>query len=146
MRSTRAVVAAGATLVVAAVAIVLLIRSSTSGPPAQPLAPGRYARAYASLCEAEVLAGNGDAAAAHGVFLSRSHTPLHALAAQAAEVDRAPAARLLEAKAAVEVSLPTAAPTAGADLRRLAEATANAIETATGQRPRSCSDAGKEPR
>lgn len=141
MRDTRAVVLATAVVVVVAGVVVLLNRSSTPAPPPDA---GGYRRAHAGVCEAATMVGAGDAAGAHGVFLARSHTALHSLASAAAEVDRSVAARLLEAKAAVEASLPSAAPGAASDLRRLADATANAMRTVTGQRPAACEGDGKD--
>jgi hypothetical protein len=138
MRRTRAVPLVVAAIAVAVSAIALFNRSSTSTPPPDARDAGAYERAHAGLCEALALVDADDPAAAQGVFLSRSHTTLHTLAADTADADRSVAARLLEAKAAVEGSLPTGASTATEDLRRLRDATASAIETVTGHQPPAC--------
>ncbi|MFP5319149.1 MAG: hypothetical protein ACLGI2_12770 [Acidimicrobiia bacterium] len=75
----------------------------------------------------------GDAEAARREFFDNAHDPLHRLAAEAAQRDRAGAAQLLEAKHAVEGSLEEAAPTLADDLNRL-RAAATAAVAAAGQR------------
>ena len=64
-----------------------------------------YATAARGLCDAVAEAAGGDAAAARAAFFDGAHQPLHELAAETAERDRAVAARLLEAKQAVEAAL-----------------------------------------
>ncbi len=58
-----------------------------------------------SLCAAEALVADGDVAAADRRFLNDAHEPLHELADELTETDRAAAARLLQAKEAVEAGL-----------------------------------------
>lgn len=98
-------------------------------------APGSTAppnRDFATLCIALDAALAGDIDAARASF---DHGPLHELADAAIDVDRATAARLLEAKEAVEGSLADttlAADAVADDLRTLVEATIAAL-TATGE-------------
>lgn len=97
----------------------------------------------AALCDAVASARGGDLEAAYGVFLSRAHTPLHELAAAAAaRHHRAVAARLLEAKAAAEASLPVKGETAGEDLEALLAATRDAAALVNGRRPPPCPEEG----
>ena len=102
--------------------------------PDQPPVESRpvdYGVAIAALCDASELADDGELTAAHGVFLSRAHGRLHELAAEASDVDRAVAARLLEAKADVEATLPLEDPDAADALDALIVATRTAIELVT---------------
>lgn len=138
MRLNRAVPLALAALAVVVGAIALLNRSSSSSSPSESPDAGLYVRVHAALCESLALVAAGDEQAGRGVFGARSHTALHSLAADVAETDRSVAARLLEAKAAVEASLPAGSSGAANDLRRLAAAAADAVETVTGERPRAC--------
>lgn len=62
------------------------------------------------------------------VFFDRAHDPLHDIAAAAGEVDRSSAARLLEAKQAVEADLDRMAPELASDLRTLVVATRDALK------------------
>lgn len=55
-----------------------------------------------ALCDAADQAASGDADRSRRTFLDGAHQPLHQLAADTAEHDRAAAADLLEAKEAVE--------------------------------------------
>jgi hypothetical protein len=81
-----------------------------------------------ALCEASDEAAR-DAEAARRIFFDRAHDPLHDIAAAAEKVDRSSAARLLEAKQAVEADLEaTAAPELTSDLGRLIVATRDALE------------------
>lgn len=87
---------------------------------------------YAALCTALDAALVGDVDAARAAF---DHGPLHDLADAAIDVDRATAARLLEAKEAVESDLANMTRPTGDladDLRTLVDATIAAL-TATGQ-------------
>lgn len=80
-----------------------------------------------ALCEAQDEAAR-DPEEARTVFFDRAHDSLHDIAAAAEEVDRASAARLLEAKQAVEADLEaTAAPELASDLGRLIGATRGAL-------------------
>ena len=84
--------------------------------------------ALTGLCEAADAADGGDLAAALGAFLGRAHGPLHILAASLDDSDRPLTARLLEAKADVEASLPARAPSAPDDLRALLDVTVEAAD------------------
>ncbi len=99
---------------------------------------GRYGQAYAGLCAARSAAAAGEAAGAREVFFDRAHQPLHELASGAAAYDRAVAARLLEAKEAVEAGLIQLRPSLVADLDHLLSATASAAEAVGQALPRRC--------
>jgi hypothetical protein len=81
-----------------------------------------------ALCEADDEAAR-DAEAARRIFFDRAHDPLHDIAEAAEEVDRSSAARLLEAKQAVEADLEAmGAPELASDLGRLIVATRDSLE------------------
>lgn len=81
-----------------------------------------------ALCEASDEAA-ADPESARGIFFDRAHDPLHDIAAAAEDVDRSSAARLLEAKQAVEANLEAmAAPGLASDLERLITATRDALK------------------
>jgi len=61
--------------------------------------------AYQGLCEARAIAEAGDMWGSANIFQTRSHGYLHEVAAEVQVADREVAARLLEAKQAVEVQL-----------------------------------------
>jgi hypothetical protein len=94
-----------------------------------------YAGMEQGLRRAEERARAGDAAGARREFLDNAHDPLHRLAAEAAERDRAAAARLLEAKQGVERSLDQGSPGLAEGLGALRSATAEALRV-VGQRSR----------
>jgi hypothetical protein len=98
----------------------------------------------AALCEARNRAVH-DAAEAEAIFLDRAHDGLHHLAREVAEVDRSAAARLLEAKQAVEADIER--PSSGAGLEEHLEAliasTRRALELSTGSAP-SCAQGGDD--
>ncbi len=130
---------AGVVVAVAAGVVVLFaVRDGQGSPSRAPEPRGRYAEAYAGLCTARSAARSGDVVEARRAFLDRSHQPLHELAAQATERDRAVAARLLEAKEAVEASLGRSSPTAAADLDGLVDATGAALVATGRTRPPPC--------
>lgn len=96
--------------------------------PAAP--PASFSNVFAGLCESRAAALAGAPDIAQGVFLRRSHVGLHTLASALTDDDyRALAADLLEAKAAVEVSLPAGGPDLAADLTRLLDAAAAGLDT-----------------
>jgi hypothetical protein len=81
-----------------------------------------------ALCEVEDEAAR-DPEEARTIFFDRAHDPLHDIAAAAEEVDRSSAARLLEAKQAVEADLEAiAAPEVASDLGALIAATRGALK------------------
>jgi len=81
-----------------------------------------------ALCEAKDEAPR-DPEAARTTFFDRAHDPLHDIAAAVEEVDRSSAARLLEAKQAVEADLEAmGTPELASDLGRLIAATRDALK------------------
>ncbi|MGH9014001.1 MAG: hypothetical protein ACRDZ1_08725 [Acidimicrobiia bacterium] len=110
------------------------------GDPSPAHDGGRWAATVEGLCTAARAAQNGDADEARRVFLDEAHDPLHRLADQTAEQDRAPAARLLEAKERVEADLEGSQSSLERDLERLAEATRVAIRAAGDPVPARCPD------
>ncbi len=125
--------AAGA-LLVAALALTTACRGDGSGPsattaPSTTAPPGNaYQVAFVGLCLARASAPI-DVNTARSTFYDRSHDALHSLASDLASVDRALAARLLEAKQAVESDFGAepAPPSLGPDLDRLLEVTGQAL-------------------
>lgn len=97
-----------------------------------------YDAAYAALCRSATAATDGDLAGAQGLFISRAHGPLHDIAAALTDLDRSSAADLLEAKAAVEATLPVADDGAAAALRSLVAEARTAIAATTGATPPPC--------
>ena len=91
-----------------------------------------YDRLYQGLRAGRARATRPDAA--RRAFIDRAHQPIHELATAVAREDRAVAARLLEAKQAVERDLDGGAAGLAGDLDRLLDATRRAI-AATGQPP-----------
>jgi len=76
-------------------------RPATATAGAAAAATGDFLAAEAGLCQARAEAAS-DPKAARATFFDRSHQGLHAIARELEGVDRAAAARLLEAKQAVE--------------------------------------------
>ncbi len=105
---------------------------ATPAPSTAPSTTGRgegaYEAAFAGLCAARASAGT-DVNSARSTFYDRSHDPLHSIASDLGPVDRALAARLLEAKEAVESDLRAdrPPPSLGPDLDRLVQVTAEAL-------------------
>lgn len=117
----------------AGVGMAVFFRSA--GKP-DPSGPGGQASdealrtAYSDLCETRALAGE-DVDEARGQFYGRVHSPLHDIARQTEEADRAVAARMLEAKNDVERSFNTSAPAEAttAALDRLLARTGEALNS-----------------
>lgn len=86
-----------------------------------------YAQMEQGLRRARERAEAGDAAGARREFFDSAHDPLHRLAAEVVARDRASAARLLEAKQAVERSLDEGSPSLADDLDRLEAAARDAL-------------------
>lgn len=119
--------------------VVLSAAALACGPPGRggddeaPVAAAptdAYATVLPGLCRSSAAAESGDVAGAERVFADTVHGPLHDIAQEAEASDRAMAARLLEAKQAVEHHLerPQADPAAlGSDLARLSGATRAAL-------------------
>ncbi|MGH2698818.1 MAG: hypothetical protein ACRDJL_06420 [Actinomycetota bacterium] len=81
-----------------------------------------------ALCEAQEAAGR-DFGQARMVFFDRAHNPLHDIAAAVGEIDRSSAARLLEAKQAVEADFERmAGPELASDLGGLVAETRDALD------------------
>ncbi len=133
-------VAVLAALAVSGVIVLAVADGEGSRSPAVH-ADGRYGPAYAGLCAARSAAAAGSVPAARQAFFDRAHQPLHELASDAADADRAVAARLLEAKEAVEAGLSQPGPSFVSDLDRLLAATASAAEAVGQARPRPCPQA-----
>ena len=98
-------------------------------------------RIVAALCDARAQVGEG-AAAVESIFVDRAHDPLHDLARDSVEINRAVAARLLEAKQAVEAAFETARSKDAltVQLDSLIDATRRAVEAATGSAVAGCRD------
>lgn len=93
------------------------------------------------ICAAADSALAGHANDAEERFVDRAHQRLHELAAEVTEVDRAVAARLLEAKQRVEADLdhePVDAAALSEDLGALADATVDAQSRLDRPGPESC--------
>lgn len=104
-----------------------------------PSSKDRYRSALSAVCAAATDARAGDLTAARQAFYDTAHQALHELAADAAQTDRPVAARLLEAKEAVESGFGfPAAPALASHLDALSLATSAAITTATGNQPAPC--------
>lgn len=136
MRMTPRVMAVAAIALIVGLVVVLASGEDSSRPSGQNARI--YRDAHAGLCEALAAARAGELDRAHGVFVERAHFPLHQLTAEITSRNRTVAARLLEAKATVEASLPSGSSTAADDLSRLASTTAAAISVTGSDRPASC--------
>ena len=90
-----------------ATAVVMLV--SCGGDPAATVEPIEKAEslqlqiAYQALCDARTLSETGDVWGAANEFMTQAHAFLHELADRLSATDREAAARLLEAKEAVEI-------------------------------------------
>lgn len=123
-------------LVVAVVGVVLVAVIATR--PGSPRAVSAHERAYRDTCGSVADAEAGDPDGAARRFADRVHGPLHTLAAAAADVDRATAARLLEAKGTAEDAVdPPGAGTSPA-LTALAAAVRDAVTAVEGSDPGPC--------
>ncbi len=123
-----------AVVVVVGGAVYALVRARSDDPAAA--APDLYV----SLCSAVAGLEAGNVDAAERLFTDRVHGPLHTLAAQTAAADRQAAARLLEAKQAVERSLPARSTELAGDLRSLAGRTRAALTVVGGTDVGPCGD------
>lgn len=102
-----------------------------------------YQSAASGLCEATTRAEEGDIEGAEARFYDTVHQSLHDLAAEVSEVDRVTAARLLEAKEAVESGFDNEPAGLGETLRSLISAVDESL-TAIGHDPPPCaSDEGR---
>jgi len=121
------------------IAVVALVSSTTAcrgeSNPDDP-----YLLAASGLCEASMRADMGDLDGAGVEFYDTAHQPLHDLAAEVSDVDRAVAARLLEAKEAVEYGLDGDQSELGDAFQSLVSAADQAL-SATGHSPMPCSPA-----
>lgn len=97
-----------------------------------------YAAAGIGLCDATAEATAGEGAEAGRVFYDTVHRPLHDLASETTQFDRALAARLLEAKESVEGALDDDPAGLTERFQALVGATDAALG-ATGHRSLSCS-------
>jgi hypothetical protein len=110
---------------------------SEGGPPLARAEGEQPQEALVALCEA-LAEVSRDPAAAAAIFYDRAHARLHDLARAVAKADRVGAARLLEAKQAVESDLDGATPRRALDkdLDMLIAATRRALEVTSGAAPR----------
>lgn len=117
-----------ARLVLATVLVLSAACDSGDGRSPSGTAVGHYVVAASATCAAARQAGT-DRQAAHDTFFGQAHEPLHELAAALEAVDRPTAARLLEAKQAVESNLrsPAGAPSLPDDLFALAQLAEDAL-------------------
>lgn len=117
-------------VVVALLVVVLAVGRSDDGARRRPAVQ----LTLDGLCASVDAGESGDLDVAHGRFLARAHSGLHDIAAALADSGNRPAAaRLLEAKAAVEASLPQRSSSAVADLRQLLEVTQEAVTSGLGR-------------
>ncbi|MGH9027630.1 MAG: hypothetical protein ACRDWD_16165 [Acidimicrobiia bacterium] len=107
-------------------------------------APGSYERMYEALCNVETESRSGDLQAGRAEFFDNAHQDLHELAAEAAHSDRAAAARLLDAKQAVEGGLDTMSSGLPRDVADLIAAAGNAILAVGDPEPTPCTARGVE--
>ena len=135
-RSHRRVLVLGFAAVLIGSITAAAVWSDTDDRAATPRTP--RAQVLAGVCASADAADNHELRQANGLFLSRAHTGLHEVAADLQDVDRRLAARLLEAKNRVEVSLPSRADSAAGDLRTLVRLTATGIGTLDGTPPPTC--------
>ncbi len=97
-------------------------KAAVASDPYAPVLPG--------LCRSSAAARSGDVTGTERIFTDTLHGPLHDIARETAASDRGAAARLLEAKHAVEHGLQTASPdpaALGTNLDRLGQTTAAAL-------------------
>lgn len=123
----------------AIVGLILASAAGCGGPTSSSQDP--YGSASEALCQALQAAQEGDGDLARQAFYDTAHRPLHDLAAEATDIDRTLAARLLEAKESVESALATPG-TVPSDLFVTLVAAADAALTATGHAPVPCEPAG----
>lgn len=119
-RKGRWLLAAGLGSVVAVLlSVVLVVREDSSESQVTVNGPGRQQlmTAHAGLCEAGVLATQGDLQGASRVFLDRAHLPLHLLAAAVQPIDTAAAGTLLEKMFRVETVLFATTVVPGSDVQ-----------------------------
>ena len=124
------------------VAVVLLVVAAGCGTGDERSTASNddpYAQLYQGLCQARAQASQPEAA--REIFFDRVHQPLHELATEAAGADRAAAAKLHEAKQAVERDLAHDPESLRGDLDRLAEATRRAIPATGRPTPDPCQEA-----
>lgn len=116
--------------------------AASSNERAKEPSAARYRSALNAVCTAATSARAGDLTAARQAFYDTAHQALHQLAADAARTDRPVAARLLEAKQAVEsrFSSPAVPADLAPHLNALTVAASAAITTATGTQPEPCAE------
>jgi hypothetical protein len=72
--------------------------------------PTNYSRMIEGLCVSANLAGSGDLDGSERTFIDLAHQPLHELASESQDVDRAGTAELLRAKQQIEDAYASQAP------------------------------------
>lgn len=116
---------------------VLVVLSSVTACSGRSTQGDPYPLAAKGLCAAAASAVAGDVAGAESHFYDTAHQPLHDLAAEVSEIDRVLAARLLEAKEAVESGLEEDQVEMGDAFRSLIGAVNESL-TAAGHDPTPC--------
>ena len=127
-----------AALVLAIGALIAGCSNNDATTPTVTTTPTATDSAFLQLCGVLNAATAGELDVAQTTF---DHGPLHALADEAIAIDRGVAARLLEAKEAVESDFSTGAPEPAdlvADLEALAAATAAALVSTGAPVPPTC--------
>lgn len=113
-------------------------RDDRNTPAAKKAAQlARFGSARDGLCDAAAQAFSGELADVRDIFF-HLHQNLHDLAAAAEAVDRAAAARLLEAKAVVEANLQRVSTSIAADFDALAGVSGQALALVGGTDPGPC--------
>ena len=128
--------------VVAVLAVTAGCAASSAERAQEPSSSDRYRSALDAVCTAVTDARAGDLTAARQAFYDTAHQALHELAADAARTDRPVAARLLEAKEAVESGFgsPAGAAELASHLDALSITASAAITAATGTPPKACAE------
>lgn len=134
----RATLAAVAGLVIVTILVVAVLAGRDTDQ--ETTAAGRFGPVRSALCGARSAAARGEMAEARRLFVDHAHQGLHELAATAGDTDRAAAARLLEAKEAVERDFATASAELVGDLDGLMSTMSKAIAVTGQAKPAPCAD------
>ncbi len=134
----RATLAAVAGLVIVTILVVAVLAGRDTDQ--EVTANGRFGPVHSALCAARSAAARGETAEARRLFVAHAHERLHELAATAGDTDRAAAARLLEAKEAVERDFATGSAEVAGDLDGLMSTISKAIAVTGQAQPARCTD------
>lgn len=127
------------TYIALATSVLLVTTACGGGDERAPTVTAPYTALARGLCQARARAGEPDQA--RRAFFDNAHQPIHELAAAAAAGDRVAAARLLEAKQAVEGDLAGDPARLGVSIDLLIEATRGALAAVGQPPPRPCQEA-----